>query len=279
MTSNLTIPEKPGCYFHKNKEGEIIYIGKAKNLKKRIAQYVIKKDNTDKTNLLIQNIATTEFIITTTEYEALLLENNLIKQHSPKYNINLKDDKRYAYLTLTHETFPRLITSRRRTEEGTYFGPFVSGEARNYIYNFVNKTFKLRTCKKLPKKVCLRYHLGICTAPCVGNVSEEDYEKQIQSASEVLKGNTTKIIQDLRKDMKGFSENMQFEEALEIRKQIEALEYLDSRQNVEREKKFDEDIIAFKKKQGDIYGIVFNIHKGILVNKKEFEFSDSPDFF
>lgn len=272
-------PTSPGCYIHKDAKGVILYIGKAKNLKNRIANYVDKPEHTEKTKQLISQIVSTEVIVTNTEKEALILENNLIKKHQPKYNINLKDDKRYAYLKLTKEAFPRLVLARKKTDDGMYFGPFVSGDSRNYIMNLVTKIFKLRTCKKFPKKACLRYHINICSAPCVQKVDELQYAEQVDDAKDVLKGRTKEIVAKLKQEMKSYSTNLAFEQALERRRQIESLEYLEDKQSMERKRTYEEDIINYIVKNGEMYLVLFNVRKGMLENKQEFIFSHSEDSF
>ena len=268
-----TFPTKPGCYIHKDSKGTILYIGKAKNLQKRIASYTKKESHTAKTNQLITKIASTEYIITNNELEALLLENTLIKEHQPKYNINLKDDKQYAYVKITNEEFPRIILTRKKTTDGVYFGPFISAESRNAVLNMVIKMFRIRTCKTLPKKVCLRYHMGICSAPCIGEISKEDYEKDITSATKVLQGKTTAIKKTLTEEMIAFSKDLLYEKALLKKKQLHALEILQEKQHVARNTQYDEDIINYSIKNDDCFLMLFNSKKGILYNKQEFRFA------
>ena len=181
-------PNTPGCYLFKDSDENIIYVGKAKNLKKRISSYFQKKDLDPKTGQLVKNISDVDFITTDNEVEALLLENTLIKKHKPKYNIDLKDSKRYAFLKLTDEKFPRLVTARTKDKDGKLFGPFVSGYERTEVQEALTRIFKIRTCRRFPKKPCLRYHIGLCKAPCVGFISEEEYASDIQKAELVLKG-------------------------------------------------------------------------------------------
>src|SRR3989339_828951 len=153
------IPSNPGCYLFKDNLNSIIYVGKAKNLKKRVKSYFQNKEQDEKTKAMISHINNVEFIVTDTEIESFLLENTLIKKNNPKYNINLKDSKRYAFIERTNEEFPRLIIARTKDVEGKLFGPFISASTRDEIIYLLNKIFKLRTCKRLPKKVCLRYSL------------------------------------------------------------------------------------------------------------------------
>ena len=161
------LPSKPGCYLYKNSEDKIIYVGKAKNIKKRVSQYFNRNDLDIKTQQLVKNIDSVEFFTTDNETEALLLESTLIKKHRPKYNIDLKYSQRYAYIQITDEIYPRIITARYKSKNGKFFGPFVRGFERRYILEAINKIFKLRTCRKLPKKACLKFHINLCSAPCI----------------------------------------------------------------------------------------------------------------
>jgi len=277
------IPNEPGCYLYKNASGKIIYVGKAKNLKKRVNSYFTKNNLDSKTKALIKNISKIDFIVTNSESEALLLENNLIKKHSPKYNINLRDSKSYSVIELTAEEFPRLISSRiekvkERKKDSNFFGPFTSGKTRDDLLKALNKTFKLRTCKKLPKKKCIRYDLGLCSAPCIKKISKKDYLEDVKRAVMVLKGKNSELLKNLKEEMKKNSNKKNFEKALLFRDKILAIEYLNEKQNVERNKSYNEDILNYLIKDEKVYLIVFNVHKGILENKTSFEFDFKEDF-
>ena len=279
MKLNLEkIPNSSGCYLFLDKFGKIIYVGKAKNLKKRIMSYFSKKELDSKTLALVNSIYGFDFIITKNEVEALILENNLIKKNSPKYNIDLKDSKRYAYLELTDEDFPRLIVSRATKSSGKLFGPFTSATSREYIKDLLIKTFKLRTCNKFPKRPCLRYSIGICNAPCVNKISKEKYKENIKSVESVLKGRINFMIKKLGKKMINFSRAKDYENALEFRNQISALKFLVEKQNMERQKKFDEDIVNYVVFNGKVYLLMFNVKEGVLENKKDFEFAETYNF-
>lgn len=278
------LPTSPGCYIYKNSKNKIIYIGKAKNLKKRVSSYFTKKDLDPKTKALVSHISGLDFIVTNSEVEALLLEDSLIKKHKPKYNIDLKDSKSYAFIELTKEDFPKLTISRadiakKRKDTGKLFGPFVSAESRNQVLDTLNKTFKLRTCKKLPKKKCLRYDLGICSAPCINAISKKDYLEEVENAVLVLKGRDNELSNKIKSNMKTASKEMDYEKALLLRNQSQAIEYLREKQNVERQKKFNEDIINYLVKEDNVYLMVFNIYKGTLLNKQEFNFEYHEGFF
>ncbi len=278
MISISGIPDTPGIYIFKNKKDDIIYIGKARNLKRRVSSYFSKTEHDQKTEVMVKNIRSVDYIVTDSETEALILESNLIKKHQPKYNINLKDSKRYAYLHLTDEKFPRLILARKRKPHGRNFGPFISAQNREHIKKTIIKTFKLRTCKKLPKRPCLRYHIRLCKAPCIGNISSASYDHDVSKAVKVLQGKTGQLIKDLKKDMEKASAELNFERALELREQIFSLSYLSEQQKMERQKKVDEDLIVSKADKSRVCLLVFNIDKGTLINKSEYIFSYSKNY-
>ncbi|MCK4761782.1 MAG: excinuclease ABC subunit C [Candidatus Aminicenantes bacterium] len=281
FTRALDIPENPGCYIFRDKAGKIIYIGKAKNLEKRVHSYFQKKDRSfdPKTEQLVKNIAAVDFIVTANEVEALILESSLIKKNTPKYNINLKDSKNFAYIYVTDEKFPRLRILRNKTAKGEFFGPFVSAAARDYILAAVNKVFQLRTCKKMPKKPCLRHQLRLCRAPCINGIGEAEYAGKIRRVKLILKGRTKELITGLSDEMANAAAELNFEHALELRNQVEAIKSLQERQNMDRKKKYDEDIVNFLVKGGKVYLMLFNVYKGILENKQEYEFDYKEDFF
>lgn len=272
------IPENPGCYIYLNSSKKIIYIGKAKNLKKRVSSYFNKKDSDSKTQALVSHIHKIDFIVTNTEVEALILENSLIKKNKPKYNIDLKDSKAYAYIYLTDEKYPRFLIARDKKKKGEYFGPFVSAQGRDYVLETINKTFKIRTCKKIPKKKCIRYDIGICSAPCINKISEKEYLKSIKEARLFLKGKTKELEKKLEKRMNLYSKNQDFEKAMIIREKIKSINYLTEKQKIQRKKEYNEDIINYIIKNNIVYLMIFNIYKGTLENKKEFIFDYKEKF-
>jgi excinuclease ABC subunit C len=286
-----SIPTNPGCYIYKNSANKIIYIGKAKNLKKRVTSYFTKRDHDPKTEIMITHIHYIETIITKNEIEALILENTLIKKHRPKYNIDLKDSRSYAYIELTNEKFPKFKLARypntpqlgvqrtmKHSIKNQLFGPFTSAKARDDILQVINRTFKLRTCNKLPKRACLRYSIGICSAPCINQISEEQYNENIKSAKLILKGEISKTISLLKTNMQIASKRKDYERALNFRNQIDSLEYLKEKQNMQRNKNYNEDIINYITKDNIVYIAVFNIYKGTLENKQEFTFEQTENF-
>ncbi len=273
------IPPNPGVYLFRNAEGDIIYIGKAKSLRKRVSSYFMKKDHYARISLMVSRIASIDWVVVDNEIEALLLENNLIKKHSPKYNIDLKDSKTFAYIKLTDEKFPRILSTRKVVPGGKYFGPYVDGFARIQLTNLAVQLYKVRTCRTLPKKACLNYHIGICTAPCIGNVSAEEYSLQVLGASDFLKGERSGAISQLKAEMKQASSELKFEKALEKRRQIEAIGRLDERQKVELVKRYDQDVLALVRNGDKCLIEMFAISKGVISGKKEFAFDFHEGLF
>lgn len=273
------VPPNPGCYLFKDSEKKIIYVGKAKNLRKRVHSYFQKKDQDPKTRSLINALDSIEFLVTDTEVEALLLENTLIKKHQPKYNINLKDAKTYAFIELTNEVYPRLLIARQKQGSGKYFGPFISAAERDHVLQYLTRTFALRTCRKLPKKACLRYHLQLCTAPCIEAISQEEYEKRIRNVRLILSGKSQELLKKLKQEMTRHSQSYDYEHALMIRNQITAIQHLREHQKMQRPQTSNEDIISYCLREGTVYLMLFNIYKGTLSTKNEFVFDITPDFF
>jgi excinuclease ABC subunit C len=278
----FNFPHKPGCYLYKDRRGQVIYVGKAKDLAKRIAQYFQKKDLDPKTKLLISKIADVEFITTDNEVEALILEQSLIHKYQPKYNISLRGDMRYAYIKVTDssrlrspksdEKFPRLVTARKITKGGHYYGPYTEGFSRKLILKTLGEIFKIRTCNKMPKKVCLQYHIGRCTGPCQGYITEQDYLANIKNAERLLKGETKVIIKDLFARMNEASAKQQYELAKNYRDQIAAIKLIEERQKIDVPKNFDQDIINWLIADKRIYIQLFNVNKGVITSRHKFEF-------
>jgi excinuclease ABC subunit C len=279
MVDLKKIPSNPGCYLFKDHKGIILYIGKAKDLKKRVSSYFQKKDHDQKTLALVGRIATVDFIVTRNEVEALILENNLIKQHQPKYNIDLKDAKRFAYIHVTEEDYPRLLVARDRALPGKYIGPFTSAEERNTLIGLCTKIFHLRTCKHLPGgRMCDRHHFA-CQGPCLLGTTQEEYGRRVSQALFVLHGNTEEIMQSLEKDMAAAKKELAYEKAIKIRDQITALSHLSLRQTMQRDVRFDEDIIDYTIVDGKVFLLVFHIDRGTLTGKQEYAFDWNDDFF
>ena len=195
------LPDQPGCYLMKDRQGTIIYVGKAKVLKNRVRSYFTGSHDT-KTQRLVIEIEDFEYIVTSSEIEALILEMNLIKKHDPKYNVMLKDDKSYPYIKLTHERHPKLIITRKvKKDKGKYFGPYPNAQSANETKKLLDRIYPLRKCQTLPDRVCLYYHLGQCLAPCVNEVKAETYKEMTDEITRFLNGGYTAIKKDLQKKM------------------------------------------------------------------------------
>jgi excinuclease ABC subunit C len=273
------LPEDPGCYLLKNIDNIILYIGKAKNIRKRIKSYNHRKKLDIKTLSLTKQVKFVDYVVTDNEVEAFILENTLIKKYQPKYNIDLKDAKSYAYIRLTNEDFPRIIIARNKKNNGKLFGPFISSKERDYILKFLRKMYMLRTCKRIPKKPCVRYHINLCRAPCIKNISKQEYDKIINKVKIVLSGNVNKLILQMNNEMKKYSKKSQYEKSLKIRNEINAIKSLSEHQKMERQKRYNEDVINYIIHDGKVYLMLFNIYKGILTNKNEYIFNYNFDFF
>jgi excinuclease ABC subunit C len=273
-----TLPRLPGCYLYKDADGKVLYVGKAKDIKKRVSNYFQKQDHDPKTKSLIQAASGLDFIVTNTEVEALLLENTLIKKHWPRYNIKLKDSSRYACIHLTDEHLPRIRISRSKQGRGTFFGPFTSARERDYVFSVVRKAFQLRTCRRLPKRACLRYHLGACSGPCIGKITDAEYQEKVKRADAALKGNIAELIASLKNEMANSAARQEYERARDLRNEIAALERLQERQSIERKRKFDQDIISWLVEDGNVYLMLFKVYKGTLEGKEDFVFAYDENF-
>ncbi len=264
------IPTDPGVYLYRDEAGQILYVGKAKNLRSRVKSYFLNKDQPLKTQQLVLNVRSIDWIVVNNEVEALLLENKLIKQHTPKYNIDLKDAKSFGYIALTREPFPRLMMSRKVSRNLESFGPYTEGFTRQDLQRLVQRVFKLRTCKTIHKRACLSYHIHLCTAPCVEKVTPEQYTEQIKQARSFLNGNYQQTIEKLEAQMHEASKNQQFEIALEFRNQITSIHLLTERQIVDHERRYDQDIMAFRTVGEKLKVIQMGVRKGVLLGKKDF---------
>jgi len=274
------LPDRPGVYLMKNATGKIIYIGKAINLKNRVRTYFQKGRPQDpKTTALVSKIKDFEFYVTGSEIEALILESNLVKEHKPLYNVNLKDDKRFPYLKVTvDETFPRVIVVRRlEKDKARYFGPYTDAGKMRQTLRFIQKYFKIRTCNyKIPdprgKKVelCLEYHIKRCPGPCEDLISEYDYRKRIDEIILLLTGRSTELLEKLNKRMAFLSKEMQYEEAVKVRDQITAIESVRQKQRVMADKWVDRDITAFACSAVDAACVVLQIREGVLIGRQHF---------
>ncbi len=273
------IPENPGVYIYKDSDDTILYIGKAKNLRKRVNSYFVKTPVFLKTHLLVQQIKTIDIIIVNNENEALLLEATLIKKHLPKFNITFKDGKFYPYIKITtSEEFPRIfITRNKYDDKNLYFGPYISSSNVRATLEILQKIFQIRTCKILPKKECLEYHMKRCSAPCIQKITKQKYLKSIAGAIDFLSGNTEKIITDLQKNMNKAAKELLFEKAQLYKEQLDALYALDQKQQVFLSSEKNIDIIGIYQKMGS-FGIVVSLLKqGKLSGKEGFIVKHNKD--
>jgi len=270
------IPTDPGVYIYKDEGGEILYVGKAKSLRSRVKSYFLNKDQPAKTRQLVSRIRGIDWIVVNNEVEALLLENKLIKQHTPKYNIDLKDAKSYAYISLTRERFPRMTMSRKVSRKLESFGPYTEGFTRLDLQRLLVRVFKLRTCKTMHERACLNYHIHLCTAPCVGKVSPEQYAEQVEQARSFLKGNYEQTMQKLDSQMQAASGSQRYEEALELRNQIASIRLLTEHQVVDNERRFDQDILVFRRVGEKMHAVQMGVRRGVLLGKRQFTVDLQP---
>jgi excinuclease ABC subunit C len=270
------IPTDPGVYLYRDETGEILYVGKAKSLRSRVKSYFSSSDQPAKTRQLVSRIRNIDWIVVNNEVEALLLENKLVKQHWPKYNVNLKDAKTFAYISLTREDFPRVLTSRKVARKLESFGPYTDGFTRQDLQRLVVRVFKLRTCKTLPKRACLNYHIHLCTAPCIGKATVEQYVEQVQKARSFLNGNYQQTIEQLKTQMNAASQAQQYETALELRNQILSIRLVTEHQIVDQERRFDQDVLVFRQVGEKMLAVQMSMRKGVLLGKKEFSVDVQP---
>ncbi|NIO68293.1 MAG: excinuclease ABC subunit UvrC [Anaerolineae bacterium] len=279
-----SIPAKPGVYLMKDEKGKVIYVGKAVNLRNRVRSYFhASADHSPKTHYLRQDLANLDFIVTASELEALILECNLIKKYQPRYNVRLKDDKRYPYIKITwQEPYPRIFTVRRMQNDGAkYYGPFTATWAVSQTLDLLRKIFPYLTCKReitgQDKRACLYYHIGRCPGPCIGAVSQEEYRALVSQICRFLEGKSEEIIDDLRSQMTAASQRLEFERAAALRDQIVALERVIERQRVVSSALADEDVIAFARQDGDACVQVFFIRRGKLIGREYFVLEGTAD--
>jgi len=273
------LPTSPGCYIHKDKNGTIIYVGKAKNLRNRVRSYFRGSHDT-KTEALVSEIVDFEFIVTESNIEALLLEINLIKENKPKYNIMLKDDKSYPFIKITNERYPRLIITRQvKKDGGLYFGPYPDVGAANEIKRLLDRIFPFRKCTNPPSKVCFYYHLGQCMAHTVCHKDEAYFKGMAQEVSDFLKGQDDKIIDELKLKMNTAAQNMEFERAAEYRDLIQAIGTLRTKQRVMAKDLQNRDVFGYYVDKGWMCVQVFFVRQGKLIERDVnlFPYYNDPD--
>lgn len=282
-----TLPDGPGVYQYYDKEGKILYVGKAKNLKKRVASYFNKIHDTAKTNVLVKKIVTIKHIVVPTETDALLLENNLIKTLQPRYNVLLRDDKTYPWICIKKEPFSRIFPTRRMVKDGSeYFGPYTSFKTVNTILELIKELYPLRTCNyDLSKnnietykfKVCLEYHIGNCKGPCEGYESLENYQKQVDAIREILKGNFKESMRDFKKVMTDLASEMHFEEAQKIKEKIEILENYQSRSTIINPKITNIDVFSIVSDESAAFINFLQISHGSIIRSHTMEIKKKLD--
>jgi len=277
------LPANPGVYQFFNDKGKIIYVGKAKNLKNRVRSYFHENVDSPKTRILVSKIEDLQVIVTDSEIEALVLENNLIKELKPKYNINLKDDKTFPYIRITNEPFPQIFPTREIIRDGSkYFGPYTDVKTMKNSLRLMNTTFKIRSCRyyiddeaieKKRYKLCLDYHIKKCDGPCEGLISKENYNEMVNQIIKVLKGKTDDLIKDLQEEMNAASANLDFEKAAALRDRINQLTVYTDKQKVVSEDREDKDIISAAYEGKDVACTILNIRSGRLIGKKQLKLS------
>ncbi|WP_302372598.1 excinuclease ABC subunit UvrC [Enterococcus asini] len=261
------LPDQPGCYLMKDKNGTIIYVGKAKILKNRVRSYFTGSHDT-KTERLVSEIVDFEYIVTESNIEALLLEINLIKKNDPKYNIMLKDDKTYPFIKITNEEYPRLLITRKvLKDKAYYFGPYPDVGAANETKKLLDRLFPLRKCKVLPKEVCLYYHMGQCLAPCVFQIPKDTYPKMVKEIKQFLNGGHSEIQAELTQKMETAAAEMNFEQAAEYRDQIRAIETVMTRQKMTQADQMDRDVFGYAVDKGWMCVQVFFVRQGKLIER------------
>ena len=278
----LNLPESPGCYQYLNENGEIIYVGKAKNLKRRVYSYFSKEHQSRKTAMLVSKIRDIKYVVVNTEEDALLLENNLIKRYKPHYNVLLKDDKTYPSICITNEYFPRIFKTRKIIRNGSiYFGPYSHIPTLNSLLELIKNLYPLRTCH-LPLtpenirngkfNVCLEYHIKNCKAPCIAKESHEDYMKYIQEAKEILKGNTAEIERELLKQMQQLASEMKFEEAQMIKQKYDLLENYRSKSEVVSQILHNIDVFSIEDDEQSAFINYLHVTNGCINQAFTFEY-------
>ena len=275
---SATIPDSPGIYKYFDLDSNLIYVGKAKNLRKRVTSYFIKTLTSYKTYELVQRITRIEFTIVNSEQDAFLLENSLIKQFQPRYNINLKDDKSYPYIVIKNEPFPRVFLTRKEIEDGSeYLGPYTSVGKVRELLNFIKQTIQLRTCslnlteRNIARgkfKVCLEYHLGNCKGPCEALQTKEDYDEGLKQLKNFLKGRLGPVIQHFKNEMKAHADRMEFEKAELVRKKIDFIENYQSRSVVVTPKLGDVDVFSVVKENDSAYVSYLMVQNGTIIQTK-----------
>lgn len=288
LTILQSLPDNPGIYQYYDEEGKLLYIGKAKNLKKRVSSYFnCDQHENSKTAVMVKKVCDINFIIVNTELDALLLENSLIKKHQPRYNVLLKDDKTYPWICIKKERFPRVFSTRTLIKDGSeYFGPYASGKMMNTMLELIHKLFKLRNCnlnlseeniRKQKFKICLEYHIGNCKGPCENFQSEEDYNFNINQIRTIVKGNTSSTVKEMKMMMNKYSENLEFEKAQALKERIELLERYQSKSTVVSPTVEDVDVFSIITDQANGYVNYLKVLNGAIIQGHTLELKKKLD--
>lgn len=282
-----TLPDSAGVYQYYDKNGKILYVGKAKNLKKRVSSYFSKNHDNARTRLLVKKIHEIKHIVVASETDALLLENNLIKKYQPRYNVMLKDDKSYPWICIKNERFPRIFTTRKMIKDGSeYYGPYTSMKTVQTLLDMIKGLYPLRTCnydlsqEKIETgkyKLCLEYHIGNCLAPCENKQSEKDYHDNIEAIRQIVKGNFKDSLQRFRKQMKQFAENLQFEDAQRLKEKIEILENYQSKSTIVNPKINNVDVFSIVSDESYGYVNFLQISFGSIIRSHTLEIKKKLD--
>ena len=281
-----TIPTDPGVYRYYDDKGEIIYVGKAKNLKRRVSSY-FNKQQSGKVKVLVSRIADIKFIVVDNEMEALLLENNMIKQYKPRYNIMLKDDKTYPWICVKNERFPRVYLTRKKVNDGSiYFGPYPSVMTARTLLEMLRQLYPIRNCKLILKeeninnghyRPCLEYHIGNCKAPCDGSISEDDYREMIQNIKRVIKGNIQEVLKDMKAQMMDHASRLEFEQAQVIKDKYDILENYHAKSVVCSNSLFDMEVFSYEDAGNSFYVNYMKIVEGAIIQSHSFELKRKLD--
>ena len=276
-----TLPESPGVYQYFDKNGRILYVGKAKNLKKRVTSYFTKNNDSHRIRVMVKKIHEIKHIVVNSETDALLLENNLIKKYQPRFNVMLKDDKTYPWICIKNERFPRVFPTRKLVKDGSeYYGPYTSFKTVNTLLELIKGVYQLRTCnydlseekiRNNKYKVCLEYHLGNCLGPCEAYESEADYHKKTEAIRQILKGNFKESLQQFRQQMKELAENMEFEEAQKIKLKIDVLENYQARSTVVNSRINNVDVFSIVSDEGYGYVNFLQMSHGAIIRSHTIE--------
>ena len=283
----LNLPESPGIYQYLNTEGVIIYVGKAKNLKRRVSSYFNKEHEPGKTRVLVSKIADIRYIVVNSEEDALLLENNLIKKYKPRYNVLLKDDKTYPSICVQNEYFPRIFKTRKIIRNGSsYYGPYSHVPSMNALLDLIKHLYPLRTCNLnlSPENiragkfnVCLEYHIKNCAGPCVGKQSLDDYMKNIEACREILRGNTADVARKMKARMMALAEELRFEEAAEIKRQYDLIENFRAKSEVVSNVLHNIDVFSIESDEKLAYINYLHITNGCINQAFTFEYKKKLD--